>query len=137
MLGHACASLTLDIYADLFDDDLDAVADRLDAVRDSAVWTPADFCGPKTRRLRTGLEATDEGPADTGLFKEWRRGESNSQPPPCKGGALPIELRPRCRPRHHECGRQRGARLCRLGRWFLGRVRLRRVDCLVPQRGVG
>src|SRR6476619_6881677 len=25
----------------------------------------------------------------------WRRRESNSQPPPCKGGALPIELRPR------------------------------------------
>ena len=24
----------------------------------------------------------------------WRRRESNSQPPPCKGGALPIELRP-------------------------------------------
>ena len=25
----------------------------------------------------------------------WRRRESNPQPPPCKGGALPIELRPR------------------------------------------
>src|SRR3954468_11061499 len=25
---------------------------------------------------------------------EWRRGESNPYPPPCKGGALPIELRP-------------------------------------------
>ncbi|WP_342716080.1 site-specific integrase [Geodermatophilus amargosae] len=30
MLGHASAALTLDTYADLFDDDLDAVADRLD-----------------------------------------------------------------------------------------------------------
>jgi integrase len=30
MLGHAKASMTLDIYADLFDDDLDVVADRLD-----------------------------------------------------------------------------------------------------------
>src|SRR5664279_5465193 len=28
------------------------------------------------------------------LFTLWRRRESNSQPPPCKGGALPIELRP-------------------------------------------
>ncbi len=30
MLGHANASMTLDVYADLFDDDLDGVADRLD-----------------------------------------------------------------------------------------------------------
>lgn len=30
MLGHASAAMTLDIYADLFDDDLTAVADRLD-----------------------------------------------------------------------------------------------------------
>ena len=30
MLGHASAALTLDTYADLFDDDLDAVAHRLD-----------------------------------------------------------------------------------------------------------
>jgi integrase len=32
MLGHASAALTLDRYADLFDDDLDAVAECLDAV---------------------------------------------------------------------------------------------------------
>lgn len=31
MLGHAKASMTLDVYADLFDADLDAVADSLDA----------------------------------------------------------------------------------------------------------
>lgn len=30
MLGHASAAMTLDIYADLFDDDLTAVADKLD-----------------------------------------------------------------------------------------------------------
>jgi hypothetical protein len=37
MLGHAKASMTLDVYADLFDDDLDVVADRLDtAIRSSA-----------------------------------------------------------------------------------------------------
>lgn len=29
MLGHASAAMTLDVYADLFDSDLDAVADRL------------------------------------------------------------------------------------------------------------
>lgn len=31
MLGHASAAMTLDVYADLFDDDLDAVATALDA----------------------------------------------------------------------------------------------------------
>jgi hypothetical protein len=30
MRGHASATMTLDRYADLFDDDLDAVVDRLD-----------------------------------------------------------------------------------------------------------
>src|SRR3954454_10669946 len=33
---------------------------------------------------------------------EWRRGDLNSQPPPCKGGALPVELRPRGRRESHE-----------------------------------
>lgn len=46
MLGHAKASMTLDIYADLFDEDLDGVADRLDA----AIQATADA-------LRTASEA--------------------------------------------------------------------------------
>ncbi|UFS59789.1 site-specific integrase [Subtercola endophyticus] len=33
MLGHKSAAMTLDTYADLFDDDLDAVADALDQAR--------------------------------------------------------------------------------------------------------
>jgi len=41
MLGHAKASMTLDTYADLFDEDLDGVADRLDA----AIRTTATSCG--------------------------------------------------------------------------------------------
>lgn len=32
MLGHASAAMTLDVYADLFESDLDAVADRLDSL---------------------------------------------------------------------------------------------------------
>jgi integrase len=36
MLGHARASMTLDVYADLFDDDLEAVADRLDEIARAA-----------------------------------------------------------------------------------------------------
>lgn len=33
MLGHEWASITLDVHADLFDDDLDAIADRLAAAK--------------------------------------------------------------------------------------------------------
>jgi integrase len=36
MLGHAKASMTLDVNADLFGEDLDGVADRLDAAIKSA-----------------------------------------------------------------------------------------------------
>jgi integrase len=32
MLGHASAAMTLDVYADLFESDLDALADRLENV---------------------------------------------------------------------------------------------------------
>ena len=38
MLRHASAVMTLDRYADLFDDDLDAVADRLDEARARFVY---------------------------------------------------------------------------------------------------
>ena len=34
-LGHASASMTLDVYADLFDDDLDSVADSMDRMLSS------------------------------------------------------------------------------------------------------
>jgi hypothetical protein len=37
MLGHAFAAMTLDVYADLFDDDLDAVGDALSAAGDPAL----------------------------------------------------------------------------------------------------
>ncbi|GAA4358388.1 hypothetical protein GCM10023087_32110 [Microbacterium rhizosphaerae] len=37
MLGHASAAMTLDVYADLFDDDLDAVSTSLNAARNAAV----------------------------------------------------------------------------------------------------
>ena len=53
MLGHAKASMTLDVYADLFDEDLDGVADRLD----TAIRSAAD-------QLRTGRSAT-KSPANT------------------------------------------------------------------------
>lgn len=36
MLGHASAAMTLDVYAGLFPDSLDGVADRMDAVARAA-----------------------------------------------------------------------------------------------------
>jgi integrase len=45
MLGHASAAMTLDTYADLFDDDLDLVSDALDAAAAKSdlgkVWAQA------------------------------------------------------------------------------------------------
>jgi integrase len=47
MLGHAKASMTLDVYADLFDDDLDVVAGRLDAaIKATAAASTKSCCGP-------------------------------------------------------------------------------------------
>jgi integrase len=40
MLGHASAAMTLDVYADLFDDDLDAVAEALDGAARRSVARP-------------------------------------------------------------------------------------------------
>ena len=45
VLGHASAAMTLDTYADLFDDDLDAVAARLNA----QMPLVALQAGPQTR----------------------------------------------------------------------------------------
>ncbi|MEU4433292.1 hypothetical protein ACH474_21590 [Nocardia rhamnosiphila] len=57
MLGHDKPSTTLDFYADLFDDDLDDVARRLDSARTGFA---ADW-------LRTGgaagLEGSEKKPA--------------------------------------------------------------------------
>ncbi|MFI7216904.1 hypothetical protein [Micromonospora maritima] len=76
MLGHASAAMTLDVYADLFEDDLDQVADRLDraagrAAADSVrtAWTSM-WCFRVTatiadqgKRLvgRAGFEPATEG----------------------------------------------------------------------------
>jgi hypothetical protein len=50
MLGHSSAAMALDIYADLFDDDLDAVADALDTVvSEMNVATGSDWGMTKAR----------------------------------------------------------------------------------------
>ena len=64
MLGHASAAMTLDVYAGLFADDLDAVAERLDAaVRQRQAGSVADF-------LRTNGLQRSERP----LFRDRERG---------------------------------------------------------------
>jgi len=52
MLGHASAAMTLDIYADLFEDDLDTVADRLDAAARAARGLPADFLRTRAQLIK-------------------------------------------------------------------------------------
>lgn len=47
MLGHSSAAMTLDVYADLFDDDLDTVAANVDAAR-------AAECGQNVGTASTG-----------------------------------------------------------------------------------
>jgi len=42
MLGHASAAMTLDTYADLFDDDLDAVAAALAEARSRSIYPPSE-----------------------------------------------------------------------------------------------
>ena len=43
MLGHATASMTLDLYGHLFPDQLNDVADRLDVIGRAAADIPADY----------------------------------------------------------------------------------------------
>jgi integrase len=50
MLGHAKASMTLDVYADLFDEELDDVAAQLDAAIRSAAAPLRLQAAPKRRR---------------------------------------------------------------------------------------
>jgi site-specific recombinase XerD len=49
MLGHASAAMTLDRYGHLFGDELDAVADRIDAAR--ADWMRTEGRSASVRRL--------------------------------------------------------------------------------------
>ncbi|OKI65074.1 tyrosine-type recombinase/integrase [Micromonospora sp. CB01531] len=55
-LGHASAAMTLDVYADLFEDDLDQVADRLDraAARAAADSVRTEGVGPDLEAVRPG-----------------------------------------------------------------------------------
>ena len=60
MLGHASSARTLDVYAGLFADDLDAVAERLDAAVSAKV-------------LPHKCERTSANPLRTRRFQEPQR----------------------------------------------------------------
>jgi hypothetical protein len=63
MLGHASASITLDVYADLFDDDLDAVAVALDnaAMKSTVakVLPRSRFTGPAPTKRKARTPVND------------------------------------------------------------------------------
>jgi hypothetical protein len=63
MLGHASAAMTLDTYADLFDDDLDAVSARLEAVRAHKPVGILPRAATKTPESRgsTGSQVAEDG----------------------------------------------------------------------------
>jgi len=76
MLGHASAAMTLDVYAGLFADDLDAVADQLDR---AFAKTNADQA-PSNRRPEQQRQAVlpFENPSEHAAGSEPRSGSVNS-----------------------------------------------------------
>lgn len=57
MLGHATASMTLDLYGHLFPDQLDDVADRLDAIGLAAAESSADYLRTRGHAAPASLKA--------------------------------------------------------------------------------
>ncbi len=60
MLGHASAAMTLDVYAGLFPDDLDQVAEALDSLVPNLPVGPTD---PSQRRPQRGPSKERQGPS--------------------------------------------------------------------------
>jgi hypothetical protein len=81
MLGHASAAMTLDVYSGLFDDDLDAVADRMDALLATDVPQMCHRCAtqPSSVIFRITAQASDLG------FCQWGGWGSNPRPTDYEG----------------------------------------------------
>jgi hypothetical protein len=66
MLGHASAAMTLDVYAGLFEDDLDSVADRLDSLtprrRHKAADNVVDLDDARAKKPHLTRENSTVGP---------------------------------------------------------------------------
>ena len=76
MLGHKSAAMTLDVYADLFDDDLTAVSDA--SIRHARPRV-LPICCHGTRSEYRRSPVTPDFSRLTGLPKWTRRRESNPQ----------------------------------------------------------
>lgn len=86
ILGHVSAAMTLDVYADLFEDDQDQVADHLDRAAASCC------CGLRADRRRgtgsrRGPPRTVASPADQGPVW-WGGRDSNPRPRDYESPAL-------------------------------------------------
>ena len=92
MLGHATASMKLDLYGHLFPDQLDDVADRLDVIGRAAADISADYL--RTRGAIDPLQPKNQRPQQAPDLRlcTWARPGSNRRQPRCKRGALPTEL---------------------------------------------
>jgi integrase len=95
MLGHANAAMTLDTYAELFDDDLDSVATSLDLVAAAAFESQTELSrNPEPETTASGGNAQVTGPKIRALRLVPPAGFEPAPPPP-EGGALSPELRGR------------------------------------------
>ena len=92
MLGHASAAMTLDVYADLFDDDLDAVATALDQAKRAASVVIRCHERGIARPERPAIPCPDWCP----------RLESNQRPLVPETNALSPELRRRTDRGYHQ-----------------------------------
>jgi Phage integrase family len=85
MLGHASAAMTLDVYAGLFGEDLDEVADRLD---DAAAASRADLVRTSAGSVAGTAPRGDFGmPADLRKHR-WGGRDSNPRPRDYESPAL-------------------------------------------------
>lgn len=57
MLGHASAAVTLDVYADLFDEDLDSVSTALDHMIEQMIVGKVWADGENDPEMKEGQEA--------------------------------------------------------------------------------
>ncbi|WP_281247291.1 tyrosine-type recombinase/integrase [Micromonospora pattaloongensis] len=81
MLGHAAAAMTLDVYADLLEDDLDQVADRLDRADGRAADSMrTESLGPDLDAVRLGSrKSSDE---ENGWWAGGTTTRTNRRPSP-------------------------------------------------------
>jgi integrase len=63
MLGHASAAMTLDVYADLFEDDLDDVAVAMSAARETAMADASRAHNLPTLRASAGHRTPSQSPS--------------------------------------------------------------------------